>query len=502
MKSGLVIIALLGVSFSVQVLDLDYIGYSKDIPHITDRDIEEAKKGDLILFMHFNADHSKENLRALKGYFYASQRIKKKIDLNHKSVFVDCTHNNQRCKQFGVHYYPQTKVIVFGKTVKVDDSLGRTHQHMTDILVNKILGSSRDLGLRSKVNKFRKKNDRFFHFWGQPGKDYEIYLQIAAAHPYMTWVHTLDREDKHSRVNGIYFYDEFEGTSDMRNGPHDPLMTGVGFQFTRKYLFLLRSLADYGMERLFVHDQAFMVLLYPDSNDERGVQIPFWHGVNNIHTKFTCIQVPIKDNRNTNELREFLGANNELSSAMRIVDRVDGRWRIFQLKDKITRDNIIQFYDDYMRGNLREFFKSEGPERDHGIIKKLVGKSFNKYVRNKDHDVIVVMHSNNSPTLSTRVLKVTEFAAKVMSRFEYLRFTKINVDKNADIHIPQRGFPLIRLFKKGDAKDYVDYDGLYRTRDLTEWISAQIDVENPIDDFINELKSKRANRKETQESDI
>jgi len=42
-------------------------------------------------------------------------------------------------------------------------------------------------------------------------------------------------------------------------------------EFTRKYLYLLRSISDNGMERLFVHSQAAMILFYPDTDEERGV---------------------------------------------------------------------------------------------------------------------------------------------------------------------------------------------------------------------------------------
>jgi len=48
--------------------------------------------------------------------------------------------------------------------------------------------------------------------------------------------------------------------------------------------------------------------------------------------EFLCIQIPLRDQRNIHELREWLGVENDLSPAMRIIDRKDGRWRFFQLR--------------------------------------------------------------------------------------------------------------------------------------------------------------------------
>lgn len=358
-------------------------------------------------------------------------------------------------------------MTVVGRTVDIDDSKGRTHQHMTDTLMNFILHSNIDIDDRKNLEDFKKKHVRFFFYVGFGDEDYEIFQKYSASYPFLPWLYALDRA-KAAHSNGLYFYDQFEGTSDMRNGPYPPLVGGIMDDFTRKYLFLLRSLSDNGMERLFVHSQAAMLLFYPDTNEERGVQIPFWHGIyKKIMKEFLCIQIPLRDQRNIHELREWLGVENDLSPAMRIIDRKDGRWRFFQLRQKITIESIESFYEDYITGRLKEFQRSEGPEREHGILKKFVGKTFHKYIRRKDLDVVVIIHSKENERLSKRVLKIGQLAAKILARFEYLRFGKIDANLNSDPYIPQRGYPLIRIFKKGNLDEYVDFPGLFTTKELT-----------------------------------
>lgn len=129
---------------------------------------------------------------------------------------------------------------------------------------------------REALPRIKETYHRFFFYVGKRDEDYAIYQKMSAAYPFIKWVHTFDKSES-AQVNGIYFYDVKEGTSDMINGPHGPTIGGRMDTITYKYMFLLRSLPDYVMDRLFVHNKASLLLFYPDTDDERGVQIPWWH---------------------------------------------------------------------------------------------------------------------------------------------------------------------------------------------------------------------------------
>jgi hypothetical protein len=294
---------------------------------------------------------------------------------------------------------------------------------------------------RKDLPAIKEKYDRFFYYIGKKGDDYAIYQKMAAAYPFIQWVHSFDK-DKVSHANGIYFYDIKEGTSDMINGPHGPTIGGRMDTITYKYLHLLRSLPDYVMDRLFVHNKASLLLFYPDTNEERGVQIPWWHSAIKKMYQMPCAQIPMlaenaKNEHNLTPLRKWLGVENPHSPAVRIVSKdSNGRWRFYQLRDKITVENTNRFFEDFKAGKLREFHRSERPEKKHGVIKSLVGKNYIKSVSSERYDVLSIIYSDENPTISERVLKVSTIVSKVMSQFDYLRFTKINADRNSDEHMP------------------------------------------------------------------
>lgn len=62
----------------------------------------------------------------------------------------------------------------------------------------------------------------------------------------------------------------------------------------------------------------------------------------------------------------------------------------YQFNEGYTEDNILQFIDKALKGELKPFMKSQPiPKEQEDIVYTLVGESFNKEVFNNDKDVIV-----------------------------------------------------------------------------------------------------------------
>lgn len=475
-----------------------YIEYAKNITQLKDDDLKKALNGNSTLVVFLNADYSEECRRTMKGFAIAAARLKKK-QLPADMAFIDCKANQQLCEgPLHTYSYPSIKYIVRGMVVDVKLK-GRTQKMVVHSVMDYVKKSGKLLDNREKLAGQKKKHDRFFFYVGKQDEDYSVYQKMSAAYPYIDWLHTFDKSDA-TNTNGIYFYDYKEGTSDMVNGPHSPLIGGRMDTFTFKYMNLLRSLSDYAMDRLFIHNKASLLLFYPDTDEERGVQIPWWHAAVKIMYKIPCAQIPMlpsnaKNEHNLTPLRNWLGVENPLSPAVRIVSKdSSGRWRFYQLRDKITVDNTNKFFEDFKDGKLKEFHRSQRPEQTHGPIKSLVGKNYIKSVATDKYDVVSIIYSNENPVISDRVLKVATIVSKVMGDFDYLKFVKINADTNSDEHMPQKNFPYIRLYKKDDGRVFQEFEGLYSAKELSEWLAGHLGVENPFDKMIDEMRKGRGDK--------
>lgn len=478
----------------------DYTKYMRNLTHVTEQQLRMAQKGNSTLVVFFNADLSQENRRAMKGFHKANQRLKK-MELGVPLTFMDCDTHRKHCEALGVYSYP--RIYIFAKARMVEIKLqGRTQKLMVDNIFNIVKKPGIFLQDRETIKEIRKQEDRFFFWCGKQGDDFDVYRATAPAYPWIKWYFSYDKSEMAS-ANGIYFYDEREGTSDMINGPHTPVWGGRIDMFTHKYLYLLRSLSDYSMDRIFQHDQGVLALFYPDTNEERGVTIPFWHAAMQIKRDLLTIQIPMLDTgarneRNLKELRMLLGVENPFSPAMRIVvkDKKTKRWVFYQLRKKITIDNMNEFFEDFRKGKLKQFHRSERPERGHALVKKLVGKNYRKTVINKKYDVVSIIHSGENHSVSKRAMKVASIVAKVLGKLEYVKFVKINGELNSDEMLPQRGYPYIRIYRKDDGKNFVEYDGFYSAKQLSQWICDMVGEENPFDEVIAQMKNKRKRSKD------
>jgi hypothetical protein len=83
----------------VKIIDAPFIEYMNNSTQLNDRDYNLALLGNSTLYIHYNADLTAETSRAMKGYFYASKRIQKKMDMEHNSVVVDCKKRRTFCEQ-------------------------------------------------------------------------------------------------------------------------------------------------------------------------------------------------------------------------------------------------------------------------------------------------------------------------------------------------------------------------------------------------------------------
>jgi hypothetical protein len=247
----------------------DYYAYAKNVSFVRETQIDKAMRGNSTLVLHMNGDFSEECRRAMKGFAIAAKRLKKK-ELPAEIAYLDCKKHKQMCEdRLHVYSYPTTLYIVRAKKVVIPMK-GRTQKLVVQSIMDYVKNAGLEIEDRKVLPEIKKKYDRFFFYVGKQDDDYAIYQKMSAAYPFIQWVHTFDK-DKVSHANGIYFYDIKEGTSDMINGPHTPTIGGRMDTFTYKYMHLLRSLPDYVMDRLFVHNKASLLLFYPDTDDERGV---------------------------------------------------------------------------------------------------------------------------------------------------------------------------------------------------------------------------------------
>ena len=458
------------------------------------RDVDNAKKH-LSEFNWSNFDDAYRRNFTLFAYFYspncvecdrgliAVAKAKKKLESKSLPVnigYVDVTKYPEVSEKLGIFYFP--RYLFFAKGRRVDYKQGRSGSLIAEWIKHRILNPSLHADNREEVPELKRKLTRFFFYVGFNDPCYDAYRHVASGYAQhgVNFAHTFDR-DKIANQNGIYFHDTNEGTFDQLNGPffedHKLMM------FINRYSQLLRSMPDYIMDRIWIHDKVFFIMVYPDTDEERGAQISMWHAAQYVMHDITCVYVPIKYTENMKMVMEDIGVINPDSPAVRIVEITkEGEWKVYQMRKKYHETTLRTFYEQWKAKELTPFYKSERPPRQtDDLIIKLVGKNFDKYVLNEKIDVLAFFYKADHCTLCVRLEKILRVVAKVYSGTEHLRIVKIDARKNWGPRIPVRHYPQLQMFIRGRKQYPTQFRSILTAKELCQWISKVLKIENPYD---------------------
>ena len=125
----------------------------------------------------------------------------------------------------------------------------------------------------------------------------------------------------------------------------------------------------------------------------------------------------------------------------------------YEMTDGINEINIMNFIDDWSKGKLTPYIRSEPiPSNNNGEIIKLVGKTYKKEVLDNDKDVLVYCVSPWCKKCQEFEPELEKLAKKLKKNNNKLVIGKIDATLNDIDELQIHNFPTI-VFYPGNAKD-------------------------------------------------
>ena len=125
----------------------------------------------------------------------------------------------------------------------------------------------------------------------------------------------------------------------------------------------------------------------------------------------------------------------------------------YEMKDEINKDNILKFIDNWSKGKIKPFIRSEEiPLRNDAALFTLVGYNFKEEVFKDDKDVLIYFTSPMCRICREFIPKLAEFAAKLKKNNPKLLIAKMDASINDVEDYIIHTFPTIKFYP-GNAKD-------------------------------------------------
>jgi protein disulfide-isomerase A1 len=172
-------------------------------------------------------------------------------------------------------------------------------------------------------------------------------------------------------------------------------------------------------------------------------------------------------------LSEFLGITPKDANTIRII-KFDPNNLLKYKIDNITEESLEKFIDDWQNNRLSAYIKSESvPVNNSESVKVLVGDNFEELVLKSENWVLVEAYAPWCDHCKNLEPIYNELAIKLAHNSD-ITIAKIDATANDHPALKLQGFPTIRLYKKGDKSNPVDFSGERTLEGLRSFLEKEV----------------------------
>jgi len=387
---------------------------------------------------------------------------------------VDATQENELAQKYGVKGYPTLKFFKNGNPVEYTG--GRTADTIVAWVEKKSGPPAVSLANPEASKKFVEDNKVAVIGFFKNKESEEAKAFLAAADSMEDAKFGITSEDevfKAHEVEGdkIVLFKQFDEGRDEFDGKYE--VAEISTFVSTNSLPILVEFSGETANKIFGGDiKRHLVLFLSSKSEDFKTQSELATKVAKEHKgKILFVYIDVS-NADSKRVLDFFAIKEGEAPAMRMTQLGENMLKykpeVSNLDDNDEFEaNIRAFVEGVNAGTIKPHLKSEDiPEDwDKEGVKVLVGKNFADVALNKDKHVLVEFYAPWCGHCKKLVPVYDELGEKYKDS-EDIVIAKMDSTANEVEGVSIRGFPTIKLFKKGD-NEVVDYDG---ARDLDGFV--------------------------------
>lgn len=436
---------------------------------LTDANFDEELAKHEHLLVEFYAPWCGHCKKLAPEYAAAAQELAKR-DPPLSIAKVDATENKELGERFGIKGFPTLKFFKGGNPSDYEG--GRTKDSIVNYVVKKSGPPSTAVDCDG-LKKFIADNKFVVAFFGAETDALytDAHVPYASAEDKILFAHTSDAACASSygaSAPGVVFFRKFETETNLYSGAADkdslvsfvkPLMVPTVFEFSEEEI-----------EAVFGQQQPTVLLFRSDATDKDAAFMATFEEAAKANKGkmlfgYSDIAEGIQE-----RLAEFVGVGEAALPTLRAI--VPNGMKKYECATKpadLTVETISTFVDDVLGGKLAPSLKSEPiPEKNDEPVKVIVGKEYEKIVKDSSKDVFVKYYAPWCGHCKKLAEPWKELATK-MSNYPNLVIGKFDATANEAEGVEIRGYPTLIFYPK-DNKEGISYDGERDVASFEAWL--------------------------------
>lgn len=387
---------------------------------------------------------------------------------------VDCTVHKKTCEKFGVQGFPTLFWFVNGE--KMEYGGGRTKDTIVSWVMKKSGPPSTEVSCAALKEKVAESKFVLAYFGELTNALYtDAHMSFAASEDGITFVHNTDAacaKENGAAFPGLAFFRKFEESPLAYSGAADkdaliawtkPLRVPTVFEFT-----------DDEIEAIFGQQQPALFLFRSKEDASSPFQAVFEEAAKAHKGKMLFSYSGVSEGIQE-RLAEFIGVTADDLPTMRALLPDGMKKFVSEVKPADhTVETIGKFVDDVVGGKISAHLKSEEAPAEQGNNIVIVGKEFEKIVKDETKDVLVKFYAPWCGHCK-KLAPVWDELADAFAGEPDVVIGKFDATLNEADGVEIQGYPTLMWYPK-DNKAGVTYDGERDLESFKKWINEKSPV--------------------------
>jgi len=441
-----------------------------------DDNIEDALAAHDTLLVEFYAPWCGHCKKLAPEYARAAKTLKKEGIRIGK---VDATENAESAEKYGVEGYPTLKFFKGGRATEY--SGGRTEKDIVAWVKKHSGPPAKTIESADEAKTFSTATDVAVIgvFASADGADAKAFLHAAAQSDDVSFAISTTSAvatEFGASVPSVILFKKFdEGRNDFSG---EYTSDAIAKFVSSNALPLVVPFTQETAPKIFGGPLKTHLLVFTDADESSTEYAGVKEAAKEIKGKLLTVTVASSNDR---VLNYFGITKGEYPTAV-IVNMPEGAplKKYLQGTNDITGSSLTAFVNKYTAGELKPHLKSDPEpteETGPGVVKVLVGTTFDKVVNDDSKDVLVEFYApwcRHCKQLAPIYDKLAERFAKVPS----VVIAKMDATANEvdDPNVNVQGFPTIIFFPAGENKKAMNYDGSRDLDGFTDFLKENAQV--------------------------